>query len=134
MSPEERSEALTKTTLFAKAHETAAAQGQSTVPSAFDDVDLHFVAFVEASSADVAAGTAAQKRIVELDGRRPGPIDHGPAKDFLSVSGAISVLLSAFMRLNNDLSVKDVAEIVRTKFIPHSTSQNFGLISLGPSQ
>jgi len=108
LTPEERAAALEETTRFAKAHSVAANQGQSTVPTANADVNLHFVAFVQASSAEDSGN--AHRRIVELDGRRPGPVDHGPSTNFL----------------------EDVAKLVKKKFIPYSTSQNFGLISLGP--
>lgn len=83
LSPLERSDALEKTTLFAKAHDVAASQGQSAVPDSNTDVNLHFVAFVQASSAQ--EGTTGHSRLVELDGRRPGPIDHGPINNFLDV-------------------------------------------------
>jgi len=108
LTPEERAAALEKTNKFAKAHSVAANQGQSTVPNVNAVVNLHFVAFVQASSAEDSGN--AHRRIVELDGRRPGPIDHGPFTNFL----------------------EDVAKLVRKKFIAHSTSQNFGLVSLGP--
>ncbi|KAF8314684.1 peptidase C12, ubiquitin carboxyl-terminal hydrolase 1 [Clavulina sp. PMI_390] len=156
LDPMARSEALTRTTLFADAHSSAASQGQSSVPNAEDDVDLHFVAFVavpvadeepkpaaESSSGETmdvdsatsekkdkgkgkateeddsvesakAAGTEKKKksklRLVELDGRRAGPVDHGSCSDLLSAA----------------------AKVIKDKFIPHSTSQNFGLLSLGP--
>jgi len=106
LTPELRAEALVETQLFADAHVTAANLGQSAVPRQDEDVDLHFVAFIHAMSAEVPG----EKRLVELDGRRPSPVDHGKSHDLL----------------------QDVAGIVRTKYISHSTSQNFGLVSLGP--
>jgi ubiquitin carboxyl-terminal hydrolase L3 len=119
--------ALQKTTLLAKAHGAAATQGQSQVPDANADVDMHFVAFIQASSAE--GGGNAHKRIVELDGRRPGPIDHGPSLNFLEVCAVYRALRCTFLPLT--LVHQDVAKLMKKNFIPHSTSQNFGLVSLG---
>ncbi|KAJ3366121.1 Ubiquitin carboxyl-terminal hydrolase isozyme L3 [Allomyces arbusculus] len=63
MTPQERANALE--------HNTALAQlGQTAAPSADADVDLHFVAFV-----------GVEGQLLELDGRRPFPIPHGPLGD-----------------------------------------------------
>lgn len=97
LTPEERSVALEKTTVLATAHGTAATQGQSRVPDANEEIDLHFVAFVQASSAEDG-----KKRIVELDGRRLGPIDHGPFTDFLEVWAIQQTSCLKFLPLNLD--------------------------------
>jgi len=107
LSPSERAKALEETTLFAEAHVAAASLGQSAAPSADEVVDLHFITFVQVPS----AVTPDERRLVELDGRRIEPIDLGKSEDLL----------------------KDVAHIVRQKYIANSTSQNFGLLALGPS-
>lgn len=86
--------------LFANIHAETAQEGQ-TAPNI--DTDLHFVCFVaapdadlrkvakgETSPTDAAARTDGDQdtgiRLVELDGRRPGPIDHGVCTDLLRVS------------------------------------------------
>lgn len=88
---------LATTPLFANIHAESAESGQS---AATIDTDLHFTCFVAA--ADNAVRAAAQgaplgegvkqedldatpKRLVELDGRRAGPIDHGECTDLLTV-------------------------------------------------
>jgi hypothetical protein len=88
---------LEKTPLFAQAHVDAAVLGQTPVP---DDINstLHFIVFVKAPSPK-EKGT---ERIVELDGRRPVPVDQGECKDFL----------------------QDVANIVKKKYISESTSKS----------
>lgn len=101
LTPEERAAALGETTRFAKAHSVAANQGQSTVPNANADVNLHFVAFVQASSAEDSGN--AHRRIVELDGRRPGPIDHGPSTNFLEV--CMGHVLDFVLRVLASLSI-----------------------------
>jgi len=133
-TPSERAKLLEKTDLFAKAHVDAALLGQSAVPTADElDTNLHFICFVSAmhpggpGPAAVASGEpnaegevqkqasedkTGQMRLIELDGRRNGPVDLGPCADLLT----------------------DVAKIVREKYISLSTSMHFGMIALGPNQ
>ncbi|KAG8967398.1 ubiquitinyl hydrolase 1 [Tulasnella sp. 419] len=104
-TPDERADLLASTTLFADAHKAAAtsAESSSVVPQDLS-TDLHFTAFVQAPSAE----NSGESRVVELDGRRPCPIDHGPSHNLL----------------------KDVAKIVKEKYITLSTSMHFGLVAL----
>ena len=107
-TPLERAEILATTPLFAKVHtESASSKLNQTAPNL--DTDLHFTCFVEAPEADirwvardrdvkevqevlekereeVAHKSGTGMRLVELDGRRDGPIDHGECKDLLKVS------------------------------------------------
>ena len=93
-TPEEIAKALEKNDEMRVSHESAAQEGQTAAPSAtehvihpdhkvqincvFRQVDNHFVAFV------VVKG-----KLYELDGRREGPVCHGPAADLLSSAGAV---------------------------------------------
>jgi ubiquitin carboxyl-terminal hydrolase L3 len=84
LTPEERGKVLEETTLFAKAHIEAATTGQSDVPAPDHlDTNLHFTCFVIAP-----APVTKEKRLIELDGRRAGPIDLGPCEqeELLGVS------------------------------------------------
>ena len=113
----ERAKILSSTPLFAKVHtESASSKLNQTAPEL--NTELHFTCFVEAPEADIrwiardrdggAGGggatteedfekereEVAQKsgtgmRLVELDGRREGPVDHGECKDFLKVSSFV---------------------------------------------
>ena len=107
-TPLERAEILSTTPLFAKIHtETASSNLNQTAP--IQDTELHFICFVEAPEAEfrriardrdgknaeqdfekereeVARQSGTGMRLVELDGRREGPIDHGECKDLLKVS------------------------------------------------
>ncbi|KAM5532877.1 hypothetical protein V8D89_013429 [Ganoderma adspersum] len=112
-TPLERAEILETTPLFANIHADAASGGQSAVPANLD-TDLHFTCFVQAPSVS-STGTDApveetesEMRLVELDGRRTGPIDRGVSKNFLA----------------------DVAKIVKEKYIAHTASMQFSLIAL----
>lgn len=49
------------------AHQQAAAGGDTSAPSADDNVDLHYVCFVKSDA----------NRLWEMDGRRKGPLDRG---------------------------------------------------------
>ena len=87
-TPLERAEILETTPLFANIHADAASGGQSAVPTDLD-TDLHFTCFVQAPSPpareDGTPATPDQMRVLELDGRRAGPVDRGECKDFLQV-------------------------------------------------
>lgn len=93
MTPEERAKLLEETNLFATAHEAAAAGGQSAMPANLD-TDSHFVAFVQAPDAQ----DIEKRRIVELDGRRSGPVDLGESKELLAVSPSPTFIASNFVR------------------------------------
>jgi hypothetical protein len=70
---------LETTPLFADIHAQAASSGQSAVPTDLD-TNLHFTCFVAAPSP-----SGEGPRVVELDGRRNGPIDRGACTDLLAV-------------------------------------------------
>lgn len=90
MTPEQRAKLLEETDLFATAHRAAAAGGQSTMPQNLN-TDYHFVAFVRAPD----ALDTKKHRIIELDGRRSGPVDLGESNDLLAVSLSSPTLTSS---------------------------------------
>lgn len=107
-TPAERGKLLEETTLFAKAHIDAATSGQSAVPAPDRlDTDLHFTCFVIAPSPE-----SGESRLIELDGRRAGPIDLGPC--------------------DHDKLLDTVAKIVKDRYISVSSSITFSMLSLGP--
>ena len=85
-TPLERAKFLESTDLFANIHAAAASGGQTAVP---DDLktDLHFTCFVQApeASAREAAIATGERRLIELDGGRAGPVDRGESTDLLEV-------------------------------------------------
>ena len=86
LTPLERAELLKKTSLFANIHADAANTGQTPVPANLD-TDYHFTCFVQAPSyGDGKATGESGLRLIELDGRRVGPVDRGPSEDLLKVS------------------------------------------------
>ncbi|KJA15436.1 hypothetical protein HYPSUDRAFT_172547 [Hypholoma sublateritium FD-334 SS-4] len=120
-NPAERAQALETTPLFANIHAETASSGQTAPPSDLD-TDLHFTCFVQAPDADIreaaqggSVSDAARNdekstgmRLVELDGRRAGPLDRGECKDLLT----------------------DVAQLVKTRYMSMSTSVYFSLMAL----
>ncbi|KAF7356731.1 Ubiquitin carboxyl-terminal hydrolase [Mycena venus] len=108
-TPEERAKLLETTPLFADIHAQAATSGQSAVPTNLD-TDLHFTCFVAAPSPAGPTDDGPSMRVVELDGRRDGPIDRGKCTDLLT----------------------DAAKIIREQYIGESQSMQFNVMSLGP--
>ncbi|KAH8110835.1 peptidase C12, ubiquitin carboxyl-terminal hydrolase 1 [Phellopilus nigrolimitatus] len=112
ISPTERAKLLETTPLFANVHAAEASSGQSAVPTNLD-TDYHFTCFVQAPSMDPGKVKGEEgKRLIELDGRRVGPIDRGPSENLL----------------------KDVAAFVKERFISQSDSVNLNMIALAPPE
>ncbi|KAK9455298.1 peptidase C12, ubiquitin carboxyl-terminal hydrolase [Dipodascopsis uninucleata] len=79
LSTAERAVYIESSVDLERAHASVASQGETAAPDANDDVELHYVAFVKASSGI----------LYELDGRRAGPIalcELSPQEDVLSPS------------------------------------------------
>jgi len=108
-TPEERAGILETTPLFADIHAEAATSGQTTVPQELN-TEYHFTCFVKAP--DVSSrqdGTpASTMRLIELDGRRGGPMDRGECTDLL----------------------QDVAKIVKGFFVTQPSSMHFSMTAL----
>lgn len=85
-TPAERAKLLETTPLFANIHADAAAAGQTGVPENLD-TDLHFTCFVQAPETSTRGTETSAKtmRLIELDGRRAGPVDRGICTDLLRV-------------------------------------------------
>ncbi|KAG2178113.1 hypothetical protein INT43_003366 [Umbelopsis isabellina] len=88
LSPDERAEFLEKYPEIADAHFEGASQGQTAAPNLEDDVDLHFICFVEADH-----------HIYELDGRKMFPINHGKCTNLLEGSAKV---IKQFMERDPD--------------------------------
>jgi ubiquitin carboxyl-terminal hydrolase L3 len=71
---------------IAEVHAEAAQQGQGAVPDRPEDCMLHFVCFVEKGG-----------HLLELDGRKPFPINHGPCAADELLAAAIRVIQSDFI-------------------------------------
>jgi ubiquitin carboxyl-terminal hydrolase L3 len=67
LKPAERAQLLYESDALEGAHQSAAAGGDTSAPSAEDDIDLHYVCFIKSKD----------NHLWELDGRRKGPLDRG---------------------------------------------------------
>jgi len=110
-TPLQRAELLRNTPLFKDIHAETAKTGQTAPPEDLN-VDLHFTCFVAApdASARMPENGEHPKRLIELDGSRDGPMDHGPFDNFS----------------------KGVAKVVKEDFMGCSESLNFSLMYLAP--
>lgn len=130
-TPLERAHILATTPLFANIHaETASSGLNQTAPGL--DTELHFTCFVEAPEAELrriarardgddagkeeeiekersaVAGLGTGMRLIELDGRREGPVDHGECKNLL----------------------EDAAHIIKNQYMAASSSISFSVLAL----
>ncbi|KAH3963317.1 ubiquitin carboxyl-terminal hydrolase [Parastagonospora nodorum] len=77
LKPIQRADLLYESEALESAHQAAAAGGDTSAPTAEDNVDLHYVCFVKSPD----------DNLWELDGRRKGPLNRGelaPDEDVLS--------------------------------------------------
>jgi ubiquitin carboxyl-terminal hydrolase L3 len=91
LSPVDKALILEQHEGLRKGHEECASMGQSDAPDAADDVDLHFVSFVLNDG-----------HVVELDGRKDFPVDHGKGVTDDLLGDAVKVL-KAWIERNPDV-------------------------------
>lgn len=89
-TPEERAAALMDDEAMESAHKSLSLSGQSTVPNLQDEINTHFTSFVPY-----------QGRLVELDGRKDFPVDHGPTSPGTFLKDCIRVI-DGFMERDPD--------------------------------
>ena len=86
-TPEERGRTLVASAALRDTSDASArdAVAQTRCPGRDAHLDHHFAAFAR------APGAAGGERLVELDGAKPGPVDHGPtsARTFLADAAAV---------------------------------------------
>jgi len=104
--PEQRTALLTESDALRSTHAQTASQGQTAAPAPESDVDLHFVAFVRGPSG----------KLLELDGRRSGPV----VRD-AEVPGDADLLKAAVRFAQSHYMAADPDQV------------NFNLIALGPA-
>ncbi|KAI9723988.1 MAG: hypothetical protein M1812_000706 [Candelaria pacifica] len=110
LQPIARADLLYESQALESAHQSAAALGDSTAPSAEDKIDLHYVCFVKSSNS----------HLWELDGRRKGPIDRGmlAAGDDVLSEEALNIGVRSFLKREEEVGGGEL---------------RFSLIALGPS-
>ncbi|TEB22877.1 cysteine proteinase [Coprinellus micaceus] len=106
-NPEERAQLLETRPLFANIHAETAQEGQS-APNI--DTDLHFVCFVAAPDADLRKVAKGQESPTDAAAKTDGDHDTG-MRDLL----------------------KDVAKVIKERYLTQTESVYFSLMALGPS-
>ncbi len=97
LDPEARGLALERDTVLARIHESTSHQGQTAAPDAEADVDLHFICLLPASTPGWGSGEGGARELVELDGRRPQPVSHGPVPEGTPFLHAVAPIIQGFM-------------------------------------
>ncbi|KAI8374502.1 uncharacterized protein BYT42DRAFT_406984 [Radiomyces spectabilis] len=100
MSPDERAELLENSKELAKVHQLAANDGQTQAPSLDEDINLHFICFVDVD-----------QHLYELDGRKLFPINHGKCTDL--VEGAVK-FMKQYMERDPDQSNYSAIALCKT--------------------
>lgn len=143
LSPPARSALLASSPLLADAHVDASSAGQALLRDEDAETDLHFTAFVERR-------VNGRAHLVELNGNRNGPVDHGvlTTGDLLVVSvlfsldSLVAALLSLFdpQKLTNGISLlspaacdlQDAARFIKEHYIAADpTNIRFNMMALG---
>lgn len=98
LTPEQRGELLQKAADMISSHHEIALEGQTEAPEPLTPINHHFVAFVEVDG-----------HLYELDGRRSGPVDHGPTTADKLVDDAAAICRQYIERDPNDVRFTVVA-------------------------
>lgn len=81
MEPEVKANKFENCDVIANAHESASTQGQTEAPAASESVEYHFISIIQSNNI-----------IYEMDGRKHGPINHGPTTPETFLKDAIQVV------------------------------------------
>jgi len=90
LTSEERGKALEHDDEIEQVHSDTAAEGQTKAPAADDDINLHFVAFVQVDG-----------HLYELDGRKPFAINHSNSSSDTLLEDSVKVI-EKIAQLNPD--------------------------------
>lgn len=101
LKPRERATLIEESVALERAHQSAAAGGDTAAPQAEDNVDLHYVCFVKSEETG---------SLWEMDGRRKGPLNRGQLKsdeDVLS-EAALEKGVRAFLKREQEAGGGDL--------------------------
>ncbi|CBZ52659.1 hypothetical protein NCLIV_024470 [Neospora caninum Liverpool] len=116
LSPDARAKLLETDRSLANSHKTFETKGQSAVPTPESDVDTHFVAFV----------CGGNGHLIELDGRRAAPVDHGP----IGEEGTTLEAVAQSQRL-----LKKAVSVIKKEFVDRCPGElRFQIIAVGDAK
>ena len=99
MTPDERAKAIEEDDTLEVEHQEIAVDQAASSNAHIEDVDLHFIAFVEVDG-----------HLYELDGRQKHPINHGPTSEATLLEDAVTKIKAEFMDKNpNEIRFNMVA-------------------------
>lgn len=81
LEPEVKANKFETCETIATAHEKASVEGQTEAPAASESVEYHFISIIHNNNA-----------IYEMDGRKHGPINHGPTSEATFLKDATQVV------------------------------------------
>lgn len=81
LEPEVKANKFESCEIIAAAHERVSVEGQTEAPAASDSVEFHFISFIHNNNT-----------IYEMDGRRDGPVNHGPTSPETFLKDVIPVI------------------------------------------
>ncbi len=99
MTPDQRAKYLEGDDDLEEAQAASASEGQTSSPSADDDVHLHFVCFTRSPDGF----------LVELDGRKKFPIPHGRCEKPEDILEAAATAIKKFIELAGDSALSSLA-------------------------
>lgn len=88
LEPEKKANKFESCETIASAHERSSVEGQTEAPAAAEPVEYHFISFIYDNDT-----------IYEMDGRKHGPINHGPTTPETFLKDAIQVVRK-FVNIN----------------------------------
>mmetsp|Transcript_5826 Transcript_5826/g.17437 ORF Transcript_5826/g.17437 Transcript_5826/m.17437 type:complete len:230 (-) Transcript_5826:1601-2290(-) len=89
MSPDEKAKQLEADNELDRAQDRFSKEGDTSVPNPGEVVDTHFISFVHRDG-----------QLVELDGRKSAPVNHGPTSADTLLEDACKVIKEKFMALD----------------------------------
>ncbi|KAG9510211.1 Phosphatidylglycerophosphatase and protein-tyrosine phosphatase 1 [Fragariocoptes setiger] len=94
LEPEKKANKFESCQSIATAHEKASVEGQTEAPPASDSTEYHFISIIHDC-----------KNIYEMDGRKHGPINHGPTRPETFLKDGVRVCQSFVTSDNPNFSV-----------------------------
>jgi len=98
LSPDERAAILEKENVIESVHSDLAQEGQTSAPPMDAAIDLHFIAFVQV-----------ENNLYELDGSKPGPLNHGTSSAGTLLKDAAKICQEYMARDPNEMRFTVVA-------------------------